>query len=79
MYQSKFREWRDVDLPVKEETFKDENDIAFNSYILINKTKEFIVKALRVVKDYIADMEKKRKKILMICMMSGHGFIAQNE
>ena len=79
MYQSKFREWIDVDLPVKEETFLDENNNAFNCYILINKTKEFIVKALRVVKKYIADMETKGKKILMLCMMSGHGFIAQNE
>ena len=79
MYQSKFREWIDADLPVKEETFLDDNNRAFNSYILINKTKEYIVKALRVVKDYIADMESKGKKILMLCMMGSHGFIAQNE
>ena len=74
-----FREWIDVDLAVKEETFLDENNNAFNCYILINKTKEFIVKALRVVKDYIAVMEGDGKKILMLCMMSSHGFIAQNE
>ena len=37
------------------------------------------MKALRVVKDYIAEMEKKGKKVLMLCMMSSHGFIAKNE
>ena len=37
------------------------------------------MKALRVVRDYIAEMEKNGKKILLLSLMSGHGFIAQNE
>ena len=59
MYENDFREWQDSGKELKEESFLDENTkTAFNSYILINKTMEYIVKALRVVKDYIAEKEK---------------------
>ena len=59
MYENDFREWIDHGKEVDEETFVDETTkTAFNSYILINKTMQYIVKALRVVKNYISEMEK---------------------
>ena len=59
MYENDFREWKDQGKELNEESFLDKNtNTAFNSYILINKTMEYIVKALRVVKDYIAQKEK---------------------
>ena len=56
MYDSEFRRFAPKD-PTNEdaekETFLDNSGKAFNCYILINKDMKYIVKALRVVKDYI--------------------------
>ena len=42
------------DDPAKE-TFKDKDGKAFNCYILINKGMEYIVKCLKVIRDYIKE------------------------
>jgi hypothetical protein len=38
-----------------------------------------IVKALKVVKDYIGEQEELGKRILLITLMAGHGNIVCNE
>ena len=40
--------------PAKE-TFKDKDGNAYNCYILINKGMEYIVKCLKVIRDYIKE------------------------
>ena len=68
MYQNEFRVWRDQGKKANKETFLDEKSkTAFNCYMLIDKDMKYIVKALRVVKDYISEMEEKGKRILLIC------------
>ena len=68
MYENQFRVWDDLEKSAEEETFLDyKNNTAFNCYTLINKDMKYIVKALRVVKDYISEKEKEGKRILMIC------------
>ena len=64
--------------PAKE-TFKDKDGKAFNCYILINKGMEYIVKCLKVIRDYIKEQEKKGKKIFLISLMAGHGMIHNND
>ena len=60
--------WQDQGKSANEETFlEDKSKTAFNCYMLIDKEMEYIVKALRVVKDYISEMEEKGKRILLIC------------
>lgn len=82
MYDTEFRRFvpKDPDnQEAKNETFLDENGKAYNCYILTNKDMKYIVKALRVVKDYIKQQEEAGKKILLISLMAGHGMIADNE
>ena len=68
MYENNFRVWQDQGKSADEETFLDEkSNKAFNCYTLINKEMKYIVKALRVVKDYISDKEKEGKRILLFC------------
>ena len=82
MYDSEFRRFAPKD-PTNEdaekETFLDDSGKAYNCYILINKDMKYIVKALRVVKDYIKQQEEAGKKVLLISLMAGHGMIADNE
>ena len=61
------------------ETFRDKDGKAFNCYILINKGMEYIVKCLKVIRDYIKEQEKLGKKIFLISLMAGHGMIHNND
>jgi hypothetical protein len=81
-YDTVFREFvpedENNDDPAKE-TFKDKDGKAFNCYILINKGMEYIVKCLKVIRDYIKEQEKLGKKIFLISLMAGHGMIHNND
>ena len=39
---------------------------------------EYIVKAIRVIKEYIAKREKEGKKVLLFSLVAGHGMILNN-
>ena len=81
-YDTVFRRFvpedKDNEDPAKE-TFKDKDGKAFNCYILINKGMEYIVKCLKVIRDYIKEQEKLGKKIFLISLMAGHGMIHNND
>ena len=71
MYENNWRVWEDK--TDDEETFLNQNKEAYNCYVLINKPMRTIVKALRVIYDYISEQERKGKKILLISLIAGHG------
>ena len=81
MYDSVFRRFpRGYDeVEADDESFLDEKGKAYNCYILVNKDMKYIIKALRVVRDYIKQQEKEGKKILLVSLMAGHGMIANND
>ena len=60
MYENDWRVWEDNN--DDEETFLNQNNEAYNCYVLINKPMRTIVKALRVINDYISVQERKGKK-----------------
>ena len=71
MYENNWRVWEDK--TDDEETFLNQNKEAYNCYVLIDKPMRTIVKALRVIYDYISEQERKGKKILLISLIAGHG------
>ena len=71
MYENNWRVWEDKNDDT--ETFLNQNNEAYNCYVLINKPMRTIVKALRVINDYISDQERKGKKILLISLFASHG------
>ena len=79
MYDATFRRFKQTnELPEKKD-IEDASGKAYNCFILKDANMEYIVRVLRLIRDYIREQSKKGKKVVLFTLVAGHGMIVDNE
>ena len=79
MYDETFRRFKPTEKLPEEEDLKDASGSFYNCFILKDANMEYIVRVLRLIRDYIKKQSKSGKKVVLFTLVAGHGMIVDNE
>ena len=79
MYDGTFRRFEQKNELPEEKDIRDASGKAYNCFILKDANMEYIVRVLRLIRDYIREQSNSGKKVVLFTLVAGHGMIVDNE